>query len=150
MTVRCRTLTLAAAVALAGLAAGLPAGAAPGAAAPTTIVCGVPQALTVRPASCLVSSHPLLSPVCRPVPCNVDPGPPIVLRFARLRWTGWGRPIATASGLLLEGSRRPYRRVPVAIQVSGLRSNCAAGRGYTRLRLTSARGSERHAIYACP
>jgi hypothetical protein len=81
----------------------------------------------------------------RPRSCNTL-GRGDALAFAvnlvRLRWRGWGRPVARARGIE-RGFHLPLARIPVRVKVYRRRPVCGGDLLYTRLRATSRYGTSR-------
>ena len=99
-------------------------------------VCGA------RPAYVRCGNGRTLRRRSRPRNCNtLRPRQPFAaaVNLARLRWSGWGRPAATARGIE-RGFHRPLRRIPVRVRAYRLREGCGGALVYTRLRVSSRYG----------
>lgn len=90
--------------------------------------------------------------VVRPRACTVfGPGGGFAggVNLARLRWSGWGRSTARATGIE-RGFHLPLASIPVTVRLTGLRHGCDGRRYYSRLRATSRYGSSTVRLRTCP
>lgn len=87
----------------------------------------------------------------RPTACNTrgpSDAPARSANLVGLRWSRWGKPVATASGMDRGYGATP-RSTPVTVTAYGREEHGMSGVGnyrYTKLRITAADGSSRFVV----